>query len=318
MLVKWRRESSSNANINWFEVTDVAPIISNEAFGIEVVDELPSKSKLQLPSMTKIPLLEDVLDERPRHRKNSMFQGTAPVIESQMPFENRLPSYDKFLEELDSPNRVKGHRTSVSMKRYYSENFTNKLSQHNDSTLERYLQNQAALLHGKMDHSLLPPVWSYLSQPKGIPHHPSSRFFRHVTSDSCLPHSSGQYYGSQGWVRSSDQQIPVKRTRSEYFKPNLSKSPTMISEPKSEPSPYAELNFPPRSLKHHASDMSARPLPALPDETTSPSSPYEVPLPLSSPASWASLHQKAKPNTYIPRLEKFDEVTPMDVKGKIV
>ena len=326
--MKWKRESEPDPNVNWFQPGDVAPILPNEAFEIEADDEkIESKthSKIQLPSMTKEVSLKDVLDERPRHRKNSMYVETMNAVDHQpMPFQNRLPTYDKFVEDLNSQHHVKGHRTSVSMKRYYSDTFTSPTSQNKDHKLERYLQKQAALLHGKVDHSLMPPVWSYIGRARGIPHHPSSRFFRHVRPASRLPNSSGQYYGSQGWIRSYGNQ-PVKRTKSEQFQ--LSKSPTMISDPNSEPSPYAQLIVPggkSRALKRQ--DMSNRPLPALPDDEEEPanksmmSSPYEVPLPLSSPASWTNLQQRAQPNNYSSHLESLDEIsnTDPDIKGMCI
>lgn len=354
IYVEWFRDHTANPNINWFDVSNVAPIIDNEAYGIEVNKEtkdgedkekeeeeeeegeiaaLMSKSKLQLPSMSKIATLEEVLEEVPRHRKNSMFQEVGNTLggyPKKVPFENHLPSLPSAdrerVEEYDSSQHVKSHKTSISMKHYYTDNFNNKLSQHNDSKLERYVQTQKALLHGTMDHSLLPPVWSYFTQHKGgIPPHPSSRYFRHNTSDSRLPRSGGQYYGSQGWVRKPpSNNSSFKRTKSEHFT-NLSRSTTMNSDPaNSEVSPYAQVFFSQgkgRPLRRYATDMSTRPLPALPNESTSPTGgAYEVPLPLSSPASWSNLQPKAKPNNYYtPRLEKFDEiVSPAEIKGSYI
>ena len=311
------------SNVNWFDADNVAPIIPNEE--VDENNESKTHSKIQLPSMTKEVSLKDVLDERPRHRKNSMYLETMMAIDHQavpainhqaLPFQNRLPTFDKFVEDLNTQHHVKGHRTSVSMKRYYSENFSKSKSQNNDHKLERYLQNQAALLHGKVDHSILPPVWSYVGQAKGIPHHPASRFFRHVRSATHLTNASGQHYGSQGWIKKPGYR-PVKRTKSEQFQ--LSKSPSVTSEANSEPSPYAQLIVPGKT-RMKRQDMSNRPLPALPDDeeeeeganTTMLSAPYEVPQSLSSPASWSNLHPKAQPNNYSQHLESLDEIMDID------
>lgn len=321
--MKWKREPALDSNINWFVADNVAPVVQNEA-EVDETNESKTHSKIQLPSMTKEVSLKDVLEEVPRHRKNSMYHETmttidhqpAPAINPQaIPFQNKLPTFDKFVEDLNTQHHVKGHRTSVSMKRYYSENFSKGKSQNSDHKLERYLQNQAALLHGKVDHSILPPVWSYVGQAKGIPHHPASRFFRHVRSATHLTNASGQYYGSQGWIRKPGYR-PVKRARSEQLQ--LSKSPSVISEANSEPSPYAQLIVPGKS-RMKRQDMSNRPLPALPDEdegeevnATMLSAPYEVPQSLSSPASWSNLHSKAQPNNYSQHLESLEEIMDID------
>ena len=287
MLVKWKKDEESNAtSINWFEIDNVAPIISNEAFGVDGPNYTETQTKIQ-SDKHKHTTLEDILNERPMYHKNTLFQNP-----EQKPFENKLPSYKKFLEELDSPYRVKAHRTSVSMKKYYSSNFDSNISSHNNGKLDRYLQHQAALLHGKIDHSLLPPVWSYINHPKGIPHHPSSKFFRHATR---FP---GKQYGG----------IRMKRTTSDQFSGLLSKSPTMGSEPISEPTPYAQLIFP---VGQKLNDISTRPLPPLPDDSH-----YEVPLSLSSPASWANAQQKSQPNPYSTGLTTHVEFEEYDAIGK--
>lgn len=324
LLVKWRRDLSSNVNVNWFELKDVAPIIANEAYGIEDA-AMTSQSRLELPNTCENTSLEDILNERPRHHKNAIFNGRSSIgpIAEQEPFQNKLPDIQNFIEEMDSPYRVKGHRTSISMKNYYSKGFNGTLTKNNDSKLEHYLQNQAALLRGKIDHSLLPPIWSYFNHSKGIPHHPSSRFFRHMALDPHLPRSVSagltRHYGSQGMMTTASSSA-IKRTRSENFRYNMSKSPITESKPQTDVAPYAQISIPPslsdqfsqRKLTRQTTDMSTRPLPSLPDEIESLSAPYEVPLPLSSPASWTNLQNTQLQNPYLPDHPVYTDILSLD------
>ena len=332
LLVKWRRDPSSSVNVNWFELTDVAPIIANEAYGIEDA-AMTSQSRLEFPETSENISLEDILNGRPRHHKNAIFNGRSPIgpIAEQEPFQNRLPDFQNFIEEMDSPYRVKGHRTSISMKNYYSRGFNGTLTKDTDSKLEHYLQNQAALLRGKIDHSLLPPIWSYFNHAKGIPHHPSSRFFRHMASDPRFPRSVSaglsKRYGSQGMMTTASSSA-IMRTRSENFRYDMPKSPT---KPKTDVAPYAQISIPPslsdqfsqRKLTRQTTDMSTRPLPSLPDEIESLSSPYEVPLPLSSPASWTDLKNSRLQDHYSPDHPVYTDIlslertrTDSNIKGK--
>ena len=214
-----------------------------------------------------IPNLEDILEEKPVFRRNEVFEENT-VTQKNNSIDNHLPDIEQFVQETTTPLRPSKRRTSVSMKEFYAKRFQkppNKKSKTNG--LHDYLENQHALLQGKLDHSALPAVWTYLDSMsgRGIPHHPASRFF--------------SQYESQ-----------MKRTQSSTLTAfRLSRSPTIVTRPESEPgdtrhqNPLKKLKN--RKMKRQMTNMSIRPLPPL------PGSPYEVPLSTST----SKIHNQPNP-----------------------
>ena len=220
-----------------------------------------------IPEIIVTPSIEDVLGEKPVYRRNEVFEEH-PVTHNKDPIDNHLPDLEQFVQETKTPLRPSKRRTSVSMKEFYAKRFQktpNKKSKTND--LHDYLENQHALLQGKLDHSTLPAVWTYLDSMsgRGIPHHPASRFF-------------------------SQYESKMKRTQSSTLTAfHLSRSPTIVTRPESEPgdarhrNPLKKLKN--RKMKRQMTDMSIRPLPPL------PGSPYEVPFTTST----SRIHNHTKP-----------------------
>lgn len=128
------------------------------------------------------PSLVDVLEERHRHTVNEVYQESPTDRE---PYFNKLPPL-----ESTTPNyAMRRHRTSVSMKHMYtSRKQPSKESPNSKSSSlsrpQRSVQNQYALLRGKLDYSHRPAVWSYGNRTSGIPHHPTSKFFLNMTRSS--------------------------------------------------------------------------------------------------------------------------------------
>jgi hypothetical protein len=180
------------------------------------------------------------------------------------------PADETTTQLINSPYHVSKHHTSTSMKKYYSSSFNNnKIS---DDKLDAYLKQQASLLHGRLDHSSFPPAWSYAfghSSNKGIPYHPASKFFQNVA-----------------------RLKQMQRAKSDKINP-ISLSPSVQSKA-SEPTPYAQVLFPPNTttITKATSVMSDRPLPPLPSGNSDFSSPYEVPISLSSPPSMCNVTKK--------------------------
>ena len=245
-----------NENFNWFDEKDIAPIVENEASGAD--DHHLQQSMAKLPEINSSLSLQDILEEKPVYRMNEAFES--PDM-GKNPLEDHLPDIEQVVEDFQQQKRLGKRRTSISMKDFYAKK-CQKISTSNkrkNGDLNDYLENQHALLHGKLDHSALPAIWSYLhsSAGKGIPHHPASRFF--------FFHSS-----------------KMKRAQSSMFASHLPRSPTMISHPESEPMTYAGFSFKKnplmisgghdRKMKKQATNMSLRPLPPLPGED------YEVPI----------------------------------------
>ena len=303
--MKWKRNKSNNENLNWFEKRDVAPIIQNESFGMETESRLPlHQSEVRLPEINTNTSLEDILQEKPRYRKNAVFNENLPS-NTQEPFENHLPDIDQFMEDFDSRLHMKPRRTSVSMKDFYAQRFqkTPPQGKTENEKLDNYLQNQDALLKGKLDHSLLPPIWSYLSSTKGIPHHPCSRYFLHYYN---LRHRSEAWRRTPAHLSSNG----IKRTRSAQITSNLTTSPTMNSSHYSEPNPYTQIPLTQEripNMRRQRTDMSLRPLPALPFETDT-SYPYEVPLPLSKTNSHVNM-QPYESNEMYTKVDVQDSIS---------
>lgn len=221
VLAKWQRNSQSSENVNWFELNSIAPIIKNEAFGLNNTEaSLP-------PPVPPSGSLEDMPEKRHLRRRNELFDQSP---EMSMSFQNKLPDISQMSEEQDAQYHIKSHRTSVSMKRFYSKNMKNDIM-HGEAKLNRYMQNQAALLQGKLDQSLLPVAWNYRSQTKGIPHHPTSKFFLYSR-----PNLGG---------RQAPRVHPLTRIKRTYsaggVQLGLTKSPTLSTEAASEPAPHAPL-----------------------------------------------------------------------------
>ena len=220
VLVKWQRNSESNENINWFELSNIAPVITNVKFGLDnIVDDeafLPL-----LPTSTSPASLDDVLENHRLHRSNELFDGQETSI-----FQNKLPDISQLTKDQDSWYHVKSHRTSVSMKNFYSKNIK---KDQREAKLNRYMQNQAALLEGKLDQSLLPVAWNYHSETKGIPHHPTSKFFLYSRPIASIG------------GRQAPRVNPLSRIRRTYSAGGehlgLTKSPTLSTEAASEPGP---------------------------------------------------------------------------------
>lgn len=285
-IVEWRRgEDSNGENVNWFMDCDVVPNIENEAPKEEeehvsmeeeedFEDPPPLPPVLQVPIATEIntsPSVGDVLDGKPVHRSNDMFESSIKEEEHEESFDTFLPNLETFIEDVKKkPLHPDKRRTSVSMKQYYVKTFEkspNKKGKAKNNKLDGYLDKQHALLHGQLDHSLLPAVWSYLhtTEQAGIPHHPSSKFF--------LLHQSN-----------------MSRAQSTVFSNSrLPRSVTMSSRAESEPGRGHNfkllgnlLKKERRGLTRQRTDMSLRPLPPVPGQKGNP---YEVPVKSKSAVS---------------------------------
>ena len=260
ILVKWNRSKDQVENLNWFMENDVAPVIENEVFSRETnpIDQTTSANTVPiLPLLEITPSVQDILEEKPVFRQNHVFDSHNETTDNN-PLEYHLPDFDQFVEEFNQPQRTNKRRTSVSMKEFYAKRFQKPAPKKADSKgLHEYLENQHALLQGKLDHSVLPAIWSYLQSAggKGIPHHPASNFFSFHDSN-------------------------MKRTQSSMLPPHLSRSTTMTSR-HSEPAVSRSRNplkkIKDRRMRKQATDISLRPLPPPPT-----SEDYEVPISTSA------------------------------------
>ena len=267
ILVKWKRRESQVENLNWFIEADIAPVIENEAFSLEKeatdlnCQTTSTSTVAVLPRLVVTACVEDILEEKPVFRKNEAFDSPT---EEEIPLEYNLPNFEQFVEDFNQPRHSDKRRTSVSMKEFYAKRFQKPISKKADTKgLHDYLENQHALLHGKIDHNILPAIWSYLhtTNGKGIPHHPASRFF--------FNHNAS-----------------MKRAQSSMLPPHMSRSTTMASR-HSEPAAHTEnsRNRNPlkliknRKMKKNTVNMSLRPLPP------EPASHYEEPISSSATAN---------------------------------
>ena len=278
VLVRWQRSPQENLNTSWFEQQDVAVTIDNEAFGITVINSTDNKE-------TNVPSIDDVLEERHRHTDNEGYQEL-PLSPSPRLAPPVAPATHKLL------------RTSSSMKHMYSSpsHSTNSTPDKRSSSLQRAhssMSHQYALLRGKLDHTNKPAVQSYRSRATGIPHHPTSKFFRNVSQKMYLPPPSSippATYVNQSpsnTIRTGhSRQAPIRRTHSAMLSAPLHHSPTMHSI-RSESAAFRPIpgqplihssSGPALHVFHHDGiiphQFSNRPLPEL------PSTHYEVPVPI--------------------------------------
>lgn len=280
LFVRWSKFPDSAASENWFSFDDTAPVAPKPT-------SATTNQRNLLPRHSWI----DTLEENPRHVANEAFQDESWSSRHQSPFHNKLPSFTQPDQRKDN-SLVQPQRTSMSMKSHYASvappTSKRKARHHRRSLPDQvnHLYNHMAQQKGKLDHSELAPVWSYLGQAKGIPPHPSSAFYKRMKQSmyrpaaSSLQRTPGVFQGAQ-----------MRRAMSDVFPGAISHSPTGLSNPRSEPYHYAEVTIssspsgPQASSTHaplHGSDMSQRPLPALPSSHLS--STYEVPLPSTHPS----------------------------------
>ena len=280
LYISWNKFPGSPVNENWFSLDNVALISSSLA---EDENDLASK-----------PSWLDILEENPRFVANEVFQDGMRAPHHLYSFINKLPSPSQLAETHDN-NLIQPRRTSTSMKNHYvtlvplDDKRKNRHRHKSMPHQANHLYNHLAQQRGKLDHTEVPPVWSYLGQTKGIPPHPSSAFYRRMNQSIYLPPPS-----SLQRTPKELQSSQMKRAKSDLIPGVMSRSPTRQSNPISEPPHNAQrpFNHPsarslgsvdlrlPQHLKlpRAGLNMSRRPLPDIPASPHS-SAVYEVPLP---------------------------------------
>lgn len=286
VLVRWQRTpQSSNPNTSWFEVEDVAVIIANEAYGLTAAEHTSA--------FNGVSSLEDILEERPRHRANEGYQD-----DSIDPLDAKLPP----LPLATSEHQNRQMRTSTSMKYMYESNrqSAESTSDKRLASLQRARSNMLnpyALLRGKLDQSNRSAVQSFKLRAGGIPHHPASKFFRNTSQNKYLPPATSlttpSVYVSHGPVNTVHDtpthasSTGIRRTHSAMFPLSMHRSPTTFSDAHSESAGFAGKPlthsssgpaiqmFPHERMMPH--QFSNRPLPELPGAGPGSSS-YEVPV----------------------------------------
>ena len=301
LYISWNKFPGSPDNENWFSLDNVAlkPASVNEDD-----DELRAK-----------PSWLDLLEENPRFVANEAFQDEVRFPHHLYSFINKLPSPSQLVETQDN-NLIQPRKTSTSMKNHYVTvvplaNKKKNCHRHRSTPDQaNHLYNHLAQQRGKLDHTEVPPVFSYLGQTRGIPPHPSSAFYRRMKQSIYLPPPS-----SLQRTPGALQGVKMKRANSEHLPGVMPRSTTGMSNPSSGSQHYAEqplihlstrslgnvnLQMPQRQkLPRTTSNMSHRPLPEIPTSPTS--STYEIPVP-SRHTSRTDIHAR------LHHLEEVDEL----------
>ena len=276
--VKWKRSAMTDEEEGWFEMQDLAPIIYNEAFDLEMqVDKKVSSHRIN----SHAELLQvDPINPQPRSVENVLYESESEKSENGSPHSHQKqfqmslsPTYESVATQgyipspaLPPPNKFSNSYPVLGPNRPFVYNNKMKRGPSVLTTRSSFYPYRYSTSSDMGPNIMsLPHIFS--AESGGIPPHPSSRFFKKL-----FPVIARKQHHFP--MSASSTRVPSVRSK-------LS-DPTVV-----EPTPYAEIKFPPpvpltipeepQAFQHEQHRKGGSASPKRRSLAKSKPNPYEVP-----------------------------------------